>query len=111
MKGKIGTILCCVFLLVIAIIILLSVIIGGVNVFNFLKNIVLALGNGNVFLGILLTILSGFGIFNAFMGVFHPPELLENLLADAPQWLSNIYVALSWFGTLSLLLLFAIAAQ
>lgn len=81
------------------------------SLWEFAGNAILNLGGGVTWKGILLMILSIFGLLNSVYGVFHPPELLENLLADAPQWLSNIYVGLSWFGTLSLFLLFAIAAQ
>lgn len=102
MKEKLKTVLLYGFVIIIALLVVASLIISiskiGFNVFGFLKNAVLTLGNGRIFVGIILTILTLFGLANSIIGLFNPPQFLEN----APQWIQTTYFGLSIFGTVAL---------
>lgn len=106
MKGKLNTVLLYGFVIIIVLLVVASLVISiskmGFNVFEFLKNAVLTLGNGRIFVGILLTILTLFGLANSVIGMFKPPQFLEN----APKWLQTTYFALSIFGTVALFYVF-----
>lgn len=95
-----------IFLGVVAILTITGIILGGYGVFNFFKNVVLALGNGNIFYGIILTILVLFGITNSVIGLFNPPQWLNTLFDEIPSWIGNVYAALSIFGTIALVIMF-----
>lgn len=106
MKEKIKSALLFVFVTIIALLVITSFILSisnvGYNVFEFVKNSVLSLGNGNIFVGIVLTILALFGLANSIIGLFNPPSFLENV----PQWLQITYFGFSIFGTIALWYIF-----
>lgn len=106
MKNKLGFILCCIFILVIIVINIVGFAFAGFNIFSFFKNAALTLGNGNIFVGILLTVLSIFGLINSVIGLLNPPKWQNNILEDAPQWIAFIYAVLSYLGTPVLIILF-----
>ena len=110
MKNKLKKILLYTFVIIIAILIILSVILSiskmGFNVFEFLKNAALTLGNGRIFVGIILTILVLFGLANSIIGLFRPPQWLNDWFDNAPSWLGQIYVVLSLLGTAALFYVF-----
>ena len=106
MKEKLKTVLLYGFVIIIATLVAASLVISiskmGFNVFEFLKNAVLTLGNGRMFAGIILTILTLFGLANSIIGLFKPPQFLENV----PKWLQTTYLGLSIFGTAALFYVF-----
>lgn len=106
MKDKLKKILLYAFAIIIAILIILSVVLSisriEFNVFDFLETAVLTLGNGQIFVGIILAILVLFGLANSVIGMFKPPQFLEN----APQWLINVYLGASILGTVALFYVF-----
>ena len=95
-----------IFLVIIAAITIAGMVLSGVGVIIFFKNVVLALGNGNIFYGIILTILVLFGIINSVIGLFNPPQWLDNLFDEVPSWIGTVYAALSMFGTIALVIMF-----
>lgn len=95
-----------IFLVIVAVITIAGTVLSGVGVIIFFKNVVLALGNGNIFYGIILTILVLFGIINSVIGLFYPPQWLNNLFDEIPSWIGHIYAALSMFGTIALVIMF-----
>ena len=78
-----------------------------VSLWKFAGNAILNLGGGVIWKGILLMILSIFGLLNSVYGLFHPPEFLADKLENAPEWIGRIYFAFSLIGTITLFGLFA----
>ena len=91
---------------IIAILIIISLIssIGnmGVNIFRFAKTSIEALGGGNIIVGIIMTVLTCFGLANSVIGFFKPPKLMKSF----PTWVQYTYLALSLFGTAALFYVF-----
>ena len=110
MKGKLKTVLLYGFVIIIVLLVVASLVMSifgmGLNVFEFLENAVLTLGNGRIFVGILITILTLFGLANSVIGLFNPPQWLDDWFANAPSWLQTIYGLLSMFGTVALFFVF-----
>ncbi len=95
-----------IFLVIIVAITIAGMVFSGVRIIMFFKNVVLTLGNGNVFSGIILTILVLFGITNSVIGIFNPPQWLNTLFDEVPSWIGKVYIALSVFGTIALVIMF-----
>lgn len=110
MKEKLKTVLLYGFVIIIVLLVVASLVMSifgiGLNVFEFLKNAVLTLGNGRIFVGILITILTLFGLANSIIGLFRPPQWLNDWFDNAPSWLGQIYVVLSLLGTVALFYVF-----
>ena len=91
---------------IIAILIIASLVVSitkmGANVFQFSKNLVEDLGGGNMIVGIIMAILTCFGLANSVIGFFKPPQFL----ASFPTWVQYTYLALSLFGTAALFYVF-----
>ena len=106
MKSFIKNFILYAFVAVISILIIFSLIssIGnmGVNIFEFSKNSIEAFGGGNIIVGIIITVLTCFGLANSVIGFFKPPKLLESF----PTWVQYMYLALSLFGTAALFYVF-----
>lgn len=91
---------------IIAILIIFSLISSisnmGVNIFEFAKTSIEALGGGNIIVGIIMTVFTCFGLANSVIGFFKPPQFLEAF----PTWVQYTYLALSLFGTAALFYVF-----
>lgn len=91
---------------IVAILIIVSLVTSvaqmGTNVFQFSKNLVEDLGGGNIIVGIIMAILTCFGLANSVTGFFKPPKLMESF----PTWVQYTYLALSLFGTAALFYVF-----
>ena len=77
------------------------------SLWEFAGNAILNLGGGVIWKGILLMILSIFGLLNSVYGLFHPPEFLADKLENAPEWIGRIYFAFSIMGTAAIFYLFS----
>lgn len=91
---------------IIAILIIASLVMSitkiGANVFEFAQTSIEALGGGNMIVGIIMTVLTCFGLANSVIGFFKPPKLMESF----PTWVQYTYLALSLFGTAALFYVF-----
>ena len=91
---------------IVAILIIASLVVSitkmGANAFEFAQTSIDALGGGNMIVGIIMAILTCFGLANSVIGFFKPPQFLEAF----PTWVQYTYLALSLFGTAALFYVF-----
>ena len=104
MKNFFGSCALYAFILLIIALLIASLVVMGVNVFDFCSNAVERLGGG--FLGVFLFIAIPTGVCFAIYGMLHPPQLLEDSFENAPEIIKKIIAIIMYLIIMGLIVAF-----